>query len=79
MSYEQYAQIETSVLNMPYKQKMQLLHKIADNLKNIKVIETANLQTKKTRRCFGIARGEFSYPKNFDEDNEEIETNLYYT
>ncbi|UTY31563.1 DUF2281 domain-containing protein [Treponema putidum] len=72
MSYEQYAQIETSVLNMPYEQKMQLLHKIADNLKNIKVIETANLQTKKISRCFGIAKGEFSYPKNFDEDNEEI-------
>lgn len=71
MSYEQYAQIETSVLNMPYKQKMQLLHKIADNLKNIKVIETANLQTKnktllryRKRRIFLI--------QNFDEDNEEI-------
>ena len=42
MSYEQYAQIETSVLNMPYEQKIQLLHKITNNLKNIKVIETTN-------------------------------------
>ena len=38
MSYEQYTQIETQVLEMPYEQKIQLLSMIADNLKNTKVI-----------------------------------------
>ncbi|QTQ12682.1 DUF2281 domain-containing protein [Treponema parvum] len=72
MSYEKYAQIETLVLEMPYEQKIQLLSMIADNLKNTKVIETVHSQTKKIKRCFGIAKGEFSYPRNFDEDNDEI-------
>ena len=72
MSYEQYTQIETQVLGMPYEQKIQLLEMIANNLKNTKVIEPVHLQTKKTKRHFGIAKGEFSYPKNFDEDNDEI-------
>ena len=72
MSYEQYSQIETQVLGMPYEQKIQLLAMIANNLKNTKVIEPIHLQTKKTKRHFGIAKGEFSYPKNFDEDNDEI-------
>ena len=72
MSYKQYAQIETLVSEMPYEQKIQLLSMIADNLKNTKVIETVHSQTKKTKRCFGIAKGEFSYPRNFDEDNDEI-------
>lgn len=72
MSCEQYAQIETQILAMPYEQKIQLLSMIANNLKNTKVIETDIIQTKKPKRCFGIAKGEFSYPSNFDEDNEEI-------
>ncbi|WP_315602418.1 DUF2281 domain-containing protein [Treponema socranskii] len=72
MSYEQYAQIETQILEMPYEQKIQLLSMIADNLKNTKVIEPVHSQTRKIKRCFGIAKGEFSYPRNFDEDNEEI-------
>lgn len=72
MSYEQYAQIETQVLEMPYEKKIQLLSVIVNNLKNIKVLEDIHLHTKKTKRCFGIAKGEFSYPRNFDEDNGEI-------
>lgn len=52
--------------------KKQILYKIADSLKNIEVIETAHSETRKTSRCFGIAKGEFYYLKNFDEDNEEI-------
>ena len=57
---------------MPYEQKIQLLATIADNLKNTKIIETVHLQAKKIKRCFGIAKGKFSYPRNFDEDNDEI-------
>ena len=37
MSYEQYAQVEALVLEMPYEQKIQLLYIIADNLKKIKI------------------------------------------
>ena len=66
MSYEQYAQIETQVLEMPYEQKIQLLFMIA------KVVEPVHSQIKTVKRCFGIAKGEFSYPRNFDEDNGEI-------
>ena len=72
MSYEQYAQIETQVLEMPYEQKIQLLFMIADNLKNTKIVEPVHSQIKTVKRCFGIAKGEFSYPRNFDEDNDEI-------
>ena len=73
MSCEQYAQIETQVLEMPYEQKLQLLSMIVDNLKNTKVVdEPVHAQIKTVKRCFGIAKGEFSYPKNFDEDNGEI-------
>ena len=72
MSYKQYVRIETQVLEMPYEQKIQLLSTLANNLENTKAIETVHVQTKKTKRCFGIAKGEFSYPKNFDEDNDEI-------
>ena len=72
MSCEQYAQIETQVLEMPYEQKIQLLSMIVDNLKNTKVVEPVHAQIKTVKRCFGIAKGEFSYPKNFDEDNGEI-------
>ena len=25
-----------------------------------------------TKRCFGSAKGKFTYPEDFDEDNEEI-------
>ena len=72
MSCEQYAQIKTQVLEMPYEQKIQLLSMIADNLKNTKVVEPVHSRTKRPKRCFGIAKGEFAYPRNFDEDNDGI-------
>ena len=50
MSYEQYAQVEAQVLEMPYEQKIQLLYIIADNLKNIKITETVGSQVKKPKR-----------------------------
>ena len=57
---------------MQKKNKIVIQGARENNLKNIKVIEPIHLQTKKTKRHFGIAKGEFSYPKNFDEDNDEI-------
>lgn len=70
MSFEQYAQVETQVLEMPYEQQIRLLYVIASQL------QKSNLSSPKTttrpNRQFGVAKGRFSYPKNFDEDNEEI-------
>ena len=34
MSYAQYAEVESQVLEMPYEQQLQLLSVIAENLKN---------------------------------------------
>ncbi|WP_428770018.1 DUF2281 domain-containing protein [Treponema sp. HNW] len=67
MSYEQYAQVEAQVLEMPYEQKIQLLYIIADNLKNTKIIETAGLQVKKPKRRFGILKGKIRMAPDFDE------------
>lgn len=67
MSYEQYAQVEAQVLEMPYEQKIQLLYIIADNLKNIKITETVGLQVKKPKRRFGILKGKIQMAPDFDE------------
>lgn len=67
MSYEQYAQVEAQVLEMPYEQKIQLLYIIADNLKNTKIIKTAGSQVKKPKRRFGILKGKIRMAPDFDE------------
>jgi len=67
MSYEQYAQVEAQVLEMPYEQKIQLLYMIADNLKNTKIIETIDSQIKKPKRLFGILKGKIQMAPDFDE------------
>ena len=66
MSYEQYAQVEALVLEMPYEQKIQLLHIIADNLKNIKITETVGSQVKKPKRRLGILKGKIRMAPDFD-------------
>lgn len=67
MSYEQYAQVEAQVLEMPYEQKIQLLYMIADNLKNTKIIENIDSQIKKPKRRFGILKGKIQMAPDFDE------------
>ena len=67
MSYEQYAQVEALVLEMPYEQKIQLLCMIADNLKNTRIIETIDSQIKKPKRRFGILKGKIQMAPDFDE------------
>lgn len=67
MSYEQYAQVEAQVLEMPYEQKIQLLYMIADNLKNTRIIETIDSQIKKPKRRFGILKGKIQMAPDFDE------------
>ena len=67
MSYEQYAQVEAQVLEMPYEQKIQLLYIIADNLKNTRIIETIDSQIKKPKRRFGILKGKIQMAPDFDE------------
>ena len=67
MSYEQYAQVEAQVLEMPYEQKIQLLYIIADNLKNTKIIENIDSQIKKPKRRFGILKGKIQMAPDFDE------------
>ena len=67
MSYEQYAQVEALVLEMPYEQKIQLLYMIADNLKNTRIIETIDSQIKKPKRRFGILKGKIQMAPDFDE------------
>ena len=67
MSYEQYAQVEAQVLEMPYEQKIQLLYIIADNLKNIKITETVGSQVKKPKRRLGILKGKIQMAPDFDE------------
>lgn len=67
MPYEQYAQVEALVLEMPYEQKIQLLYIIADNLKNIKIIENIDSQIKKPKRRFGILKGKIQMAPDFDE------------
>ena len=67
MSYEQYAQVEAQVLEMPYEQKIQLLYMIADNLKNTKIIENIDSQIKKPKRSFGILKGKIQMAPDFDE------------
>lgn len=67
MSYEQYAQVEVQVLEMPYEQKIQLLYMIADNLKNTRIIETIDSQIKKPKRRFGILKGKIQMAPDFDE------------
>ena len=67
MSYEQYAQVEAQVLEMPYEQKIQLLYMIADNLKNTKIIENIDSQIKKPKRNFGILKGKIQMAPDFDE------------
>lgn len=67
MSYEQYAQVEALVLEMPYEQKIQLLYMIADNLKNTKIIENIDSQIKKPKRRFGILKGKIQMAPDFDE------------
>lgn len=67
MSYEQYAQVEAQVLEMSYEQKIQLLHMIADNLKNTRIIETIDSQIKKPKRRFGILKGKIQMAPDFDE------------
>ena len=66
MSYEQYAQVEVQVLEMPYEQKIQLLYIIADNLKNIKITETVGSQVKKPKRRLGILKGKIRMAPDFD-------------
>ena len=66
MSYEQYAQVEAQVLEMPYEQKIQLLYIIADNLKNIKITETVGSQVKKPKRRLGILKGKIRMAPDFD-------------
>ena len=67
MSYEQYAQVEAQVLEMPYEQKIQLLYIIADNLKNTKIIENIDSQIKKPKRRFGILKGKIQMAPDFEE------------
>ena len=66
MFYEQYAQVEALVLEMPYEQKIQLLYIIADNLKNIKITETVGSQVKKPKRRLGILKGKIRMAPDFD-------------
>lgn len=76
LNYAKEKGVAISALTYPEKEKFLKANPmnkgIANNLKNTKVIETVHIQTKKAKRRFGIATEGFSYPDNFDEDNEEI-------
>ena len=66
MYYEQYAQLETQVSEMPYEQKLQLLYIIVDSLKNKKISKKDNLKYTKPKRRFGILRGKIWMAPDFD-------------
>ena len=67
MYYEQYAQLETQVSEMPYEQKLQLLYIIVDSLKNTTISKKDNLKYKKPKRRFGILKGKICMAPDFDD------------
>ncbi|UTC74383.1 DUF2281 domain-containing protein [Treponema sp. OMZ 792] len=67
MSYEQYSQLETQVLEIPYEQKLQLLYIIADSLKNTAMSKKNNLKDKKPKRRLGILKGKIWMTPDFDD------------
>lgn len=67
MSDVTFAELTKTATELDYEQRVELLNALAQTLYKNK----AELTPQKKRK-FGSAKGKFVYPKDFDEDNEEI-------
>lgn len=67
MSDVSFAELTKTATELDYEQRVELLNVLAQTLYKNKT----ELTTPKKRK-FGSAKGKFVYPKDFDEDNEEI-------
>lgn len=72
MSAKELKNFENQLTLLSFAEQLSVMEYLARLINQNKAIQELASQPNTKKRQFGIAKGKFTYPENFDEDNEEI-------
>ena len=72
MSANELKNFENQLELLSFAEQLSIMEYLARLLQRNQNSQTQNEKPQVQKRCFGSAKGKFTYPEDFDEDNEEI-------
>jgi hypothetical protein len=72
MSTAELRNLESQLELLSFAEKISVIGFLARLVQNTQEMQIQTTKVRSIKRRFGSAKGKFSYPMDFDEDNEEI-------